>query len=92
MKVQIKSVLTQVSEVVFKAKTLDEAKKAVTEFMLGKDINEKDKASIMKETANAKNLYKLQQYICNALLKYEGLGIAQLDKTAREAAAETAFE
>lgn len=86
MKIEIKSILEQISKEVFKMKNLDDAKKFVTEFIESKEINEKDKKSILHEVQNAKTLVKFQQYICNALLKYEGLGANQLHKTAREAA------
>jgi hypothetical protein len=92
MKYPIKSIFEQISEKVFTAKTLTEAQQQVIEFVRGKDINDKDKQSILLETSNAKSLVSFQRYISNALLKYEGLGMNNFDKTAREAAAETEFE
>jgi hypothetical protein len=92
MKIAIKSIFEQISEKVFTAKTLGEAQRIVKEFVESKDINEKDKELILKETLNAKSLARFQTYICNSLLKYEGMGMNNFSKTAREAAAETAFE
>ena len=92
MKPQIHSILEQISEQVFKMTNLEQAKKFVTEFVEGKGINEKDKQSILNETKNTKSLVAFQRYLCNALLKYEGLGMNKMNKTAREAAADTAFE
>lgn len=88
----LKSIFEQISEKLFVMKNLDEAKMFVTEFVEGKDINEKDKQSILREVKNTKSLIRFQNYICNALLKFEGLGVNQMNKTAREAAAETALD
>jgi hypothetical protein len=42
----------------------------------------------LQEVNNAKSLVKFQTYICNSLLKYEGMGMNQINKTAKEAAAD----
>jgi hypothetical protein len=91
-KVPIKSIFEQISSRVFLMTSLAEAKTFVTEFVNSKDINEHDKFYILQEVNNAKSLVKFQAYICNALLKYEGMGMNQINKTAKEAAAETAPE
>ena len=88
-KIAIKSIFEQISVPVFTAKSLGEAQRIVNEFVESKDINEKDKQSILHETLNAKSLVRFQNYIANALLKYEGLGMNNFNKTAREAAVET---
>ena len=75
MSYPIKSIFEQISIEVFKITDLGKAKEYVVNFVSTKQINDKDKQSILKETNNAKSLYKLQQYICNALLKYEGLSL-----------------
>jgi hypothetical protein len=92
LKVPIKSIFEQISSKVFLMTSLAEAKSFVTEFVNSKDINEHDKFYILQEINNAKTLVKFQAYICNALLKYEGMGMNQINKTAKEAAAETAPE
>ena len=89
-KPQIKSIFGEISETIFKTKCLNQAKECLISFAKNRNINEKDKQSILKEVEEAKSLTRLQQYIANALLKYEGLGINQLRKTAREAASEDA--
>lgn len=91
-KVPIKSIFEQISSKVFLMTSLAEAKTFVTEFVNSKDINEHDKFNILHEVNNAKSLVRFQTYICNALLKYEGMGMNQFNKTAKEAAAETAPE
>jgi hypothetical protein len=92
MKHPIKSIFEQISERVFVMKDLNEAKLFVTEFVSEKKINDKDKQSILYEVNNARTLAKFQTYICNSLLKYEGMGVNQMNKTAKQAAVETAFE
>jgi hypothetical protein len=91
-KVPIKSIFEQISHRVFLMTNLAEVKTFVTEFVNSKDINEHDKYYILQEVNNAKSLVRFQTYICNALLKYEGMGMNQINKTAKEAAAETAPE
>lgn len=78
--IQIKSIFEQISTTVFTMKNLNEAKEYVKTFVKDKDINEKDKQSILREVDNAKSLVKFQQYICNALLKYEGMGMNKINK------------
>lgn len=85
-KIEIKSCFEQISEQVFSMKNLDEAKTFVINFIKEKHINEKDKQSILKEINQAKTLVRFQQYIANALLKYEGMGVNQMRKTSKEAA------
>lgn len=88
MKVQITSIFAEISEKVFLMKNLDEAKTFIIDFVEGKQINKVDKKKILHETDNAKTLVKLQTYIANACLRYEGLGMNQINKTAKEAAQE----
>ena len=91
MKVQIKSIFEQIAEKVFVMSNLDNAKAFILEFVEGKDIKESDKKSIIKNVTEAKSLIRLYNYISNSLLKYEGMGMNQINKTAKETASETAF-
>ena len=91
-KVQIKSIFEQIAAQIFLMTDLAKAKAFVTEFVDSKDINEHDKYYILQEVNNAKTLVKFQAYICNSLLKYEGMGVNQINKTAKEAADETTPE
>jgi hypothetical protein len=91
-KVSIKSIFEQIATQVFLMTDLAKVKVFVTEFVNSKDINEHDKYYILQEVNNTKSLVKFQAYICNALLKYEGMGMNQINKIAKEAAAETAPE
>ena len=75
MKYPIKSVLEEISTAVFSMRNLNEAKDYIINFINEKRINDKDKESIINATRDAKSLTSLQTYLCNALLKYEGLGV-----------------
>jgi len=55
----------------------NEAQQFIVDFVNEKKINEKDKQSIIENTRSAKSLQRLQTYLCNALLKYEGMGVNQ---------------
>lgn len=89
MVVHIKSILEQISSEVFVMRDLSQAKLFISEFVVNKGINEKDKQSILSATSECKTMVKLQMYLCNALLKYEGMGVAQLNKTAKQIASES---
>lgn len=84
----LKSVLEAVSQPVFNAKTLDEGKRIITDYIEQKKINGEDKVTILKNVNECRTLVKLQTYLCNSLLTYEGMGTAQLNKSARKAAVE----
>ena len=73
----IKSTLTQIAEQVFTAKTCDEAKKIALDYLSESKINEEDRVKMIEEIQQKKELVKLQMYIANALLKYEGLSVNQ---------------
>ncbi len=72
---QIKSIFQEISTTVFQMKNLDEAKTFITTFVSDRSINEKDKLNILKAVSETRSLYKLQNYLCNALLKYEGMSL-----------------
>lgn len=74
-KVQIKSVFEQISEQVFKMNNLNEAKTFTINFINEKNINEVDKKNILRQLNDIKTLVRFQTYICNSLLKYEGMSV-----------------
>lgn len=80
-KVQIRSIFEQISEVVFNTADLNVARQSTIEFVSSKNINNKDKQSILKAINECKTITKFQMYVANALLKYEGLGA---DRMVRE--------
>jgi hypothetical protein len=81
---QIHSTLETIATKVFACKTLPEAKNVIISYIAETKVNSKDKDSIINETNSAKSLTALQRYLCNALLKYEGLGMSQLDKSEKD--------
>ncbi len=74
---KIKSIFEQISEKVFTMNDVNEAKAFIIDFVNEKKINEKDKQSIITNTLSAKSIQRLQTYLCNSLLKYEGMGVNQ---------------
>jgi len=75
MKVEIKSIFEQISEQIFKMTDLQQAKAFIDNFVKEKNINDVDKQSIIKNVSECKSLIRLQTYICNSLLKFEGLSV-----------------
>lgn len=73
---QIKSVFEEISTYVFTSTdTLTEQKRYVINFIESKRINDKDKKVIIRNVNDARSTVRLQTYICNSLLQYEGLGM-----------------
>jgi hypothetical protein len=72
---QIKSIFEQIAENVFTMRDVNTAKQFVIEFVNSKDINEHDKKTIINNVNGCKSIHKIQSYICNSLLKYEGMSL-----------------
>jgi hypothetical protein len=75
MKVQIKSIFEQIATQVFTMTNLTEAQNFVIDFVRSKDIKQEDKDVIIVNTIQSKSIARLQTYICNSLLKYEGMSV-----------------
>jgi hypothetical protein len=74
-KVNIKSVFEQIASEVFKMNNPEQAKTFIVEFILGKGINEIDKNIILNNIKPLKKMNDINRYICNSLLKYEGMSV-----------------
>ena len=74
-KFKIESVLAEVSSQVFCSTNLKEGKNAVINLLEKKRIKEEDKRNILTNLERIKTLPRLQSYVCNSLLRYEGLGV-----------------
>jgi hypothetical protein len=74
-KFKIESILVEVSEQVFACTNLKDGKDIIISLLERKNINEADKKVMLYTLSNIKSLSKLQTYVCNSLLKYEGLGV-----------------
>ena len=75
MPVQIHSTLEQISASIFQCKNVEEGKQELIEYIQGKGIKEMDKKKMIWDISQIKSVYKLQYYVCNSLLKYEGLSV-----------------
>jgi len=71
----IQSTLTKIAEKVFTAKSCDDAKKIALDYLSESKINKEDRVKMIAEIEQKKDLVKLQTYIANALLKFEGLSV-----------------
>ena len=74
-KVQIKSIFEQIAENVFKMSDVNQAKTCVKEFVESKKIKAEDKVTIISNVEACKSISRVHTYICNSLLKYEGMGL-----------------
>jgi hypothetical protein len=72
---KIKSIFEQIATKVFVMDNFEEAKRFIEEFVNDSRIKESDKLLIINNLNEIKNMRKLHQYICNSLLKYEGMGV-----------------
>jgi hypothetical protein len=75
-KVQIKSIFEQIAEKVFVMNNVNDIKSFVKSFVEEKSINNIDKNIIVTNVDKCKNTQAVQRYICNSLLKYEGMSIS----------------
>lgn len=74
-KVQIKSIFEQIASEVFNMKDVNKAKQFITEFVSNKNIKDEDKKVIIDNVNNCKSISRIQTYICNSLLRYEGMSL-----------------
>jgi hypothetical protein len=75
-KVQIKSIFEQIAEKVFVMNNINDVKSFVKSFVEEKNINNIDKNIILTNVDKCKNTQAVQRYICNSLLKYEGMSVS----------------
>jgi Na+/phosphate symporter len=74
-KFQIKSIFEQIAFEVFSIKDVNQAKQFITEFVSNKNIKDEDKKVIIDNVNACKNISRIQSYICNSLLRYEGMSL-----------------
>ena len=74
-KVQIKSIFEQIASEVFNMKDVNKAKQFVTDFVNDKKIKDEDKTVLINNVNNCKSISRIQTYICNSLLRYEGMSL-----------------
>lgn len=83
-KVQIKSVFTEISEVVFKMNNINDIKQYVVKFMESKNIDPGDKTNIINNINACTKPIMAHRYICNSLLRYEGLSLNKYESEKKE--------
>jgi hypothetical protein len=74
-KFPIKSVFEQIAKEVFVLNNVSTAKETINSFLSEKKINEIDKKTILFNVNKCNSMYHLNRYICNSLLKFEGLSV-----------------
>lgn len=75
MKVNIKSTLESIAQQVFVSTNVRDAKSAIINHIGDTRIKDSDKLTIVNNVNKINSLVRLQTYVCNSLLKYEGLGL-----------------
>ena len=76
----IKSIFQEITEWAFTTANLNDVKAQTIEFVKSKNINDIDKAAIIKSVGECKSIVRFQTYIANSLLKYEGMGVDRMNK------------
>lgn len=74
-KFQIKSIFEQIAFKVFSIRDVNQAKQFITEFVSNKNIKDEDKKVIIDNVNACKSISRIQSYICNSLLRYEGMSL-----------------
>jgi hypothetical protein len=72
---KIKSVFEQIAAEVFTMRDTNKAKSFIVEFITSKGINGVDKNVIVNNVNKCTNINAIQRYVCNSLLKYEGMSV-----------------
>ena len=80
MKTFVKSILQEITTVVFGMNDIEAIKAYVVHFVEERNIEASDKKSIIVNINACKNIVAAHRYLCNALLKFEGLSVNGYDK------------
>ena len=75
---KIKSIFEQISTEVFKMNDLNEMKSFTINFVENKKIKDEDKKRIIVSVSELKSVSSFHRYICNSLLKYEGMSLSKV--------------
>ena len=75
-----KSVLEQITSDVYKMTDVNEAKKFIENFLEEKKIDNVTKSQMLQNISEIKSMLKLQFYITNSLLRFEGMSVNKYDK------------
>lgn len=75
MKEGTKSTLEKIALQVFQAKSCEAAKAIMYEYLKESTINPKDRNKMLADINKIGNLIRLQNYLTNSLLKFEGMSL-----------------
>ena len=75
--IKIESTLAKIANVVFETKDFKLAQQTALEHLEDSTIKESDRLKMIQEITNTTSLQRLQIYIANSLLKYEGLSLSK---------------
>lgn len=71
----LKSVLNNVCTQVWECKSLEEGKKIILDHIYSTGIKDVDKKKITNSVNGCKSKYKLDYYLVNSVLMFEGMGL-----------------
>jgi hypothetical protein len=75
---KIKSIFEQISTEVFQMNNLDEMKRFTIDFVESKKIKDEDRKRIVIDIIKLNSVSSFHRYICNSLLKYEGMSLSKV--------------
>ena len=75
-----KSVLEQIINDVYTMTDVNEAKNFIENFLEEKKINDVTKKQMLQNISEIKSMLKLQFYMTNSLLRFEGMSVNKYDK------------
>ena len=75
-----KSVLEQIISDVYKMTDVNEAKNFIENFLEEKKIDNVTKSQMLQNISEIKSMLKLQFYMTNSLLRFEGMSVNKYDK------------
>ena len=75
-----KSVLEQIINDVYKMTDVNEAKNFIENFLEEKKIDDVTKSQMLQNISEIKSMLKLQFYMTNSLLRFEGMSVNKYDK------------
>ena len=75
-----KSVLEQIINDVYTMTDVNEAKNFIENFLEEKKINDVTKNQMLQNISEIKSMLKLQFYMTNSLLRFEGMSVNKYDK------------
>ena len=79
-KYQSYSILKEITDEIFSSNNFKQSKENILKFVTSKNIDSKDKFKMIEDINKCCSLIKLQQYVANSLLRFEGLSLNSYNK------------